>query len=178
MQPLEWFSLQKWSGWPLASATNLPAAKHWRYASAASRAYSSPPALRKSAINSASNCSQRFLSDSYWRSPAPSRAAVQANLFVLEATFEGGGKSNSDEVHPLLVQNGRRFSFMYWMEYPSTYASINRMETGFSSTSPTSKANAAARSLACLDCGGEVCPIQSPPPSALKLACNAFLVLK
>ena len=30
MQPLEWFSLQNWSGCPLASATNLPAAKHWR----------------------------------------------------------------------------------------------------------------------------------------------------
>ncbi len=34
MHPLEWFSLQNWSGWPLVSATNLPAAKHCRYASA------------------------------------------------------------------------------------------------------------------------------------------------
>ena len=25
MQPLEWFSLQNWSGWPFSSATNLPA---------------------------------------------------------------------------------------------------------------------------------------------------------
>ena len=99
MQPLEWFSLQNWSGWPLASATNLPAAKHWRYASAPSRAYFSPPALRKSAINSASNFSQRFLSDSY----------SAADFF-----------NNAAASQPLRRQYGRRFFFMYWIEYSSS----------------------------------------------------------
>ena len=30
MQPFEWFSLENCSGCPFSSATNFPAAKHWR----------------------------------------------------------------------------------------------------------------------------------------------------
>src|SRR5436190_23598661 len=99
MQPLEWFSLQKEIGLPFASATNLPAAKHWRYASAPSRAYFSPPALRKSAINSASNFSQRFLSASYSAADFFNKAAASS---------------------PLRRQYGRRFVFMYWIENSSS----------------------------------------------------------
>ena len=56
--------LQKDKGWPLLSATNFPAAKHWRNASAQSLAYFSPPAVVRSVIRSVSKATQRWRTDS------------------------------------------------------------------------------------------------------------------